>query len=370
MSKTTEPKKTTLSLSALDLQSFEPTLALEKTSGAHGYVTWGGKNNYPKYLYDTYQNCGVLKSIIDGCADFTFGKGIVNETGIDTENQFGDTVSDIVDKIILDRWIFGGFALQVKYSKVTGQVISIAHMDVSKCRLSEDYKTVYVNDRWDKWGSNRYEPFHAFNPDTGREDGVQILFYRGHRTRGVYPTPDYVAALVSAEILIKVNHFHYDELHNNFMASGIVNFNNGVPTETEQKAVESRLVEKFTGVRNNGARNTARLLLSFNTDKDSATTFERLQSDDLDNRYNTLYQTAMSDVFISLRAQPHLFGLPAPTGFAEMNYDEAFDLLNETHISKKQKEIEKVFGRVFPSGGIRIIPLTKRETNEQSETTK
>lgn len=349
-----------MGLSAIDLQSYEPTLALEKTSGAHGYVTWGGKNNYPKYLYDTYLNCGVLKSVIDGCADFTFGKGIINETGIHEENAAGDTITDIVDKIVLDLWIFGGVALQIKYNQF-GEVIELAYIDISKCRISEDYKTVYVNDKWDKWGSNRYDKFHAFNPDTGAEDGVQILFYCGHRTRGTYPVPAYVASLVSAEILIKINQFHYDELNNNFTASGIVNYNNGVPDKDTQAATVSILESKFTGVRNNGERNTARLMVSFNESKESATTFERLQSDDLPDRYNSLYNTSMSDVFISMRAHPQLFGLPAPTGFAEIQYDEAFDMLNDTHISKKQAEIERIFSKIFPGGGIRFIKHTKRD---------
>lgn len=354
-------EKQSIALFDIDLQSYEPTLSTECVVNGHDYVRWGDRNNYPQYLYDTYTNCGVLKSIIDGCADFTFGKGVINNTGIEGENQFGDTIEEVIDKIIIDRWIFGGFAMQVKYNKI-GDIISLAHIDFRKCRINEACDTVFVNNRWDKWGSNRYDKFHAFDRETGAEDGVQIYYYKGYRCRGIYPVPDYAASLVSAETLIKIGHFHYDELNNNFMASGIMNFNNGVPGKTEMEIVERKVNDKFCGVRNKGNRNTARLMVSFNTDKDHATTFDRLATDDLDTRYQTLYSSAMADVFISLRCQPILFGLPSLTGFADQNFDEAFDLLNDTHISKKQSEIKRIFAKIFDNeNAIIFIPFKERD---------
>lgn len=359
-------EKQSIALFDIDLQSYEPTLSTECIVNGHDYVRWGDRNNYPQYLYDTYTNCGILKSIIDGCADFTFGKGIINNTGIEEENQFGDTIEEVIDKIILDQWLFGGFALQVKYNKI-GEVISLAHIDFRKCRINELGDNVFVNNRWDKWGSNRYDKFHAFNLETGAEDGVQIYYYKGYRTRGIYPVPDYAASLVSAEILIKIGHFHYDELQNNFMASGIMNMNSGIPTKTEMEAIERKINDKFCGVRNKGNRNTARFLVSFNRDKDSATTFERLATDDLDTRYNTLYNSAMSDIFISMRCQPILFGLPSLTGFADQNFDEAFDLLNDTKIYKKQAEIKRIICKIFDKKDAIIFKPFKERNVEEND---
>lgn len=357
--------KQTFHLFAPNMQSYEPMLNVEVYQSGKEYVLWGEGNKYPSYLWDTYNACGVLQGLINGCADFTTGKGIINNTGIDGENEFGDTIADVADKMNLDRWVFGGCAAQIKFNKL-GIPIEMAHIDMRKVRVSEDCKFVFIHDQWHKsWGTNRYNKFNAFNLETAAEDGVQIFYYKGIKTRGIYPLPDYGASLVSAEILIKSELFNYDELDNNFMGSGIINFNNGKPTQADRIAVEKGINDKFCGVRSNGSRNTARPLVSFNQDKEHATTYERMQTDDLPDRYQNVYERAYAAMFVPMRAHPILFGMIVPTGFADMQFDEAFDLLNETHIIKKQMELQRVFARIFGRpDAIVCKPFKERNVND------
>lgn len=339
-SKRETPKK--VKLSVIDYDSFIPKTNEDQVYNGKEYVGWGENNAYPQYLWELYNNCSTLQSVINGCADFTIGKGITNNTGIYEENTFGDTVSDIIEKAILDRWIFGGFAIQVKFDEFDGRIISIAHIDYRKCRVSEDLKYVFVHDKWNRWGSNRYEKFHAFDLEKGAENGVQIYYHRGLRTRSTYPIPDYSAAIISCEIQIKAKLFNFNELDNNFASTGIVNFNNGVPEEPEKKEIEAKINKKHAG-----AKNAGRMIVSFNEDKEHAATFERLSTDDLPERYSNLQTESRADIFISLRAHPQLFGMSIPSGFADIEYREAFDLLYNTHIVKKQNEIKGVFCKIF-----------------------
>lgn len=353
-------KKTSLILSVIDYQSYEPVLSEESVVKGSDYVKWGKNNDYPNYIWDTYNNCATLQSVINGSSDYTFGNGIINNTGIDEENIHGDTIEDIVQKIVIDRWIFGGFALQVKYNTL-GNIISIAYLDFRNCRTNEDCTEIYTSKKWNRWTSASENKFKAFNPETGAQDGVQIFYYKGSKTRSVYPLCEYNASLISAEIQIKTQNFHYEELLNNFTGSAIVNFNNGSPTEEIKRDTEERLNEKYSG-----SRNAGRILLSWNESKDKATTIERLQPDNLDTRYKDVEQSSRENIFVSMRANPILFGLPTSTGFADQNFSEAFELFNKTQIAPKQKEIERAFKKIFNKDNvIKFKPFTIKSDEEK-----
>lgn len=354
-----KPQKYALSL--IETKTYTPIDGSEYYSSGTDWVSWGTYNEYPGYIWDNYMQCGTLQSIINGCSDFTYGNGILNNTGIIDENEFGDTIEDIVDKICLDRWIFGGFALQVKYNKL-GEVISLSHIDLRKCRISHDGKFVFVKNKWNS-GNSDFNKYHSFDPETGAADGVQIYFYKGMKTRGIYPVCDYVAALVSCETQSKIQQFNYNELDNNFMCSGIVNFNNGIPTEKVQVEIENKVNKKFSGY-----KNAARMMVSFNEDKDSAVSFERLSTDDFPDRYKSCYETSRADIFISLSAHPQLFGMTVQSGFSDIDYQTAFSLLNNTHIRKKQGEIKRVFKKIFNrEDAIEFKPFNPIRNEESSE---
>lgn len=357
---TEDRKAEKYALSLVEMKSYTPIDGSEYFSRGSEWVSWGSNNEYPSYIWDNYMQCGTLQSIINGCSDFTYGNGVINNTGITDENEFGDTIEDIVDKICLDRWIFGGFAIQVKFNKL-GEVISLSHIDMRKCRISSDGNYVFVKDRW-SFSANDYNKYHSFNPETGAVDGVQIYFYKGMKTRGIYPVCDYVAAMVSCETQSKIQQFNYNELDNNFMCSGIVNFNNGAPSEPVQLEIERKINKKFSGY-----KNAARIMVSFNEDKDSAATFERLSTDDFPDRYTNCYETSRADIFISLSAHPQLFGMTVQSGFSDIDYATAFNLLNNTHIRKKQGEIKRVFKKIFGRDDAIVFKPFNPIINEESQ---
>lgn len=352
-----EIKKEKFFLSLLDRKEYVPTLNVDEYVRGKDFVYWGVDNKYPEFIWDVYNRCGALQSIIDGLTDYTIGEDIINNTGIEEENIYGDTVTDIVCKLILDRYIYGGFAIQVKYN-LLGNIIGLAHIDMRKCRIDEHCKYVYVYDRHNRYRSCDAAKFNAYNPETGAEDGVQIYYYKGMKTRGVYPIPDYNASIPSCEIQMKIKEFHINELDNNFTTTGIINFNNGTPTKDERNEIEQGINRKFAGTKNAG-----RMMISFNEDSDHATTFVRLGTDDFADRYNSLAESSLADIFISMKAHPQLFGMTVSTGFANIEYTEAFNLINKTQISKRQKEIERVFAKIFGrDDAIKFIPF-KIENN-------
>ena len=70
--------------------------------------------------------------------------------------------------------------------------------------------------------------------------GTSIFYFKGHITRGVYPIPKYNGALAAVETSTEISKFHLNNILNNFAASAVISFNNGVPEEDVKKKIEKR----------------------------------------------------------------------------------------------------------------------------------
>lgn len=341
---------TNIAMASMDRLSYEPVLSTEVLKG--DYVQWGEDDTYPYYLWYIYNNCATLQTIINRSSDFTIGNGIINNTYLHEVNDDDDSIEDVVKKIILDRWIFGGFTFQLKFNKL-GIIIGIKYIDIRECRVDENEDYVFVLKR-DGKGKVEKKKYNAYNPKTCAKDGVQIYYYKGIKTRSIYPICDYNASLVSAATQIEIQTFHYEELLNNFSGSMIVNFNNGVPTEKAQQEYVNKFEQKKTG-----SRNAGNVIFSFNDSKDNATTFDRISPDNLDTRYKDVEASSRENLFISLGAMPQLFGLNYNSGFSEIEYNYSFKLYNRTKCFPIQQEIIGVFDKIFnKTNSIEIIPFT------------
>ena len=328
-----------------NLHSYKPNKLVERKTD-NGYINYGTDNKYPDYIYDIYENCATLQSIINGSAEYTIGDGVIFKglpESLNRKNSEGDTLEDIIMKITYDLWIFNGFGLQVQYNTF-GQLVEIIYLDFRNIRTNEEGSRVYYNNNWNGLNTNDYESFPRFDINANKDkEPSQIFYYKGSRTRGTYPTPDYSAALISAETQIEIQKFHYSSIINNFMVNGVLNFNNATNIDSDIKdKIEKEINNKFAG-----AENAAKLLISWNEDKDKAVTFERLVDDNFDKKYEALAESTRDNLFISLRAIPVIFGLSVQTGFNTQEFKDAFALYNKTAIRPKQKILETQLKPLF-----------------------
>lgn len=354
-----EDKKQRIMLSALDAYSYDAVKASEVRTRGADYISWGDNNLYPDYLYSLYSNCATLQSIINGSVDYTYGDGLqlgVLPTSLNPENSQGQTLDDVIHNLIADYWIFGGFAFQV-IKNTFGDVTEIAYIDFKQLRTDFKGDYIFYSDKYGGYGSRKAEKFEKFDPDG--DSSIQIYYFKGNKTRGVYPVPDYSAAIVSAETQIEIQNFHYNTIKNNFAINGVLNMNGGVPLEDDMKIIEDKINKKFSG-----SSNAGRLFISWNADKEQATTFERLSDDTFDQKYTALAESTRDNIFISMRAIPVLFGSIVQTGFNTQEYQEAFKLYNKTAIIPKQKDIERVFAKVLGENSITFKPFNIEVSNE------
>jgi len=324
--------KDKLSFSVFELEKTDMPDAKEVIRSGYDYVSWGKDNRFPQDLYDMYQNSAILQSVINGTADYVFGSGVIS--AFDVVNDKYETLEDVVKRCVFDLLIFGGFAVQLMYKG--GKVESIYWLDFQKCRRSEDEKKVFYSDDWGKYARKALE-YKAWTPDTDK--GTCIFYYKGHKTRGIYPVPMYIGALKSVKISTEISNFHLNNITKGFASNAIISFNNGEPDEDTKARIEKDVKEKFCGTDNAGS-----FLLLFNESKENACEIAKIQDDKFDLKYDALSKSVKEDIFIAFRATPTLFGLPNENnGFSKQEYLESFELYNKTVVVPIQKDFERAF---------------------------
>lgn len=324
--------KDKLSFSVFELEKTAMPDGKETVRSGYDYVSWGKDNRFPNDLYDMYQNSAILQSVINGTADYVFGSGVIS--AFDVVNDKYETLEDVVKRCVFDLLIFGGFAIQLMYKG--GKVEAMYWLDFQKCRKSEDEKKVYYSDDWGKYAKKALE-YNAWTP--GTDKGTCIFYYKGHKTRGIYPVPMYIGALKSVKISTEISNFHLNNITKGFASNAVISFNNGEPDEDTKARIEKDVKEKFCGTDNAGS-----FLLLFNESKDNACEIAKIQDDKFDLKYDALAKSVKEDIFIAFRATPTLFGLPNENnGFSKQEYLESFELYNKTVVVPLQKDVERAF---------------------------
>lgn len=317
----------------------------EKANTNKPYLYYGANNKFPQYLWELYLKSALLQSIINGTADYVMGNGIIYSESNnvqklkDSANKDGDTLDDIVKKIAIDYLIFGGFSIQVIFNKL-GQISELYWLDFQNVRVNKDGNKIYYSDDWVK-KSNDYLTYDIF--DTNKRKGTSVYYFKGHISRGIYPIPRYNGALSAIETSAEISKFHLNSILNNFSGNFIINFNNGQPSTDVQEEIERKVKEKFSG-----ADNAGKFILSFNDSKDNGVTVERIADDNFDKKYESLRTDTYKEIFVSFRAIPQLFGYSLEgTGFNKQEFQEAFLLYNQTTVIPIQKDIIRIFNKIF-----------------------
>lgn len=307
-------------------------------------VEYGTKNIYPYYLKDLVEGVSVLKSIINGIADYACGAEIALDVPILNKqiNSTPETVEDLVRKMVLSLETYGGFALNI-LRNAFGDIAEIYCLDFRCIRSDKKNTKFYYSTEWADKGISRVmaTTYPAFDAND-KTQASSIYYYKGGEY-ATYPTPVWGGSVVSAECLKHINEFNLNSLWNSLSSDYIVNFNNGTPSDEEKEEIVENFNSKHTSFANAG-----RAMMSFNDNYDARTTVEAIPQSNFLDRYNSLYQTSIKDIFTAFRAHPAIFGLPTEnTGFNDSDLREGFKLFNRTVVLPVQKLIKRTFERIF-----------------------
>ena len=322
------------------------------------WVNYGEDNCYPQYLVGLFNRSAKHNAILTAKQKYTYGRGLKIKENLITDqaikaqsflvrpNNF-ETLSDIFNKVVLDKRLYGGYALQIVWSKLSGKVAQVYHMDFAKVRSNVDNTSFYYSDNWEDYRPKVTE-YDAFNPE--KREGVQILYYREYRPNlSTYPLPDYIGAIPYIESDVEVANFHRANLQNNFFFGGILNFNNGIPTDEEQRALVRRINNKHGSTDNAG-----RWIINFSDGSDKAPNVINLQPSELDKQFDILNDTIQQEIFVAHRVTSPIFmGIRVEGQLGGRNeMVDAFKLFEQNEIKPDQNHFEELFNYIIGLNGI------------------
>ena len=290
------------------------------------WIQYGDDNNYFQYLIDRYNGSPTNNALINGVVDFVYGKGLDATDSARKPSEYaamkGLFNKDCVKKLVADYKMMGQCAIQVVYSKDHNTIVEIEHLPIEtlraeKCNDDGEIEAYYYAKDWSDVASRKETPVRipAFGTST---EGLEVLYIKPYRAGFYYYSPvDYQGGLPYAELEEEIANFHINNIQNGLNPSMLINFNNGVPSEEERRAIEMQIANKFSGTNNAG-----KFILAFNDNAESKATLETVQLSDAHNQYQFLSNEAMQKLMVAHRiTSPMLLGIKDSTGLGN-NADE------------------------------------------------
>jgi hypothetical protein len=320
------------------------------------WVEYGisGADDFFTTIIKKYFTSPTQQAAVDGCTQLLYGKGLSSDNEAVKTAIKELTDQDEIKKIVNDYKLFGQLAIQVTFSPDRKSILGFYHMPIDTLRAEkcDDYGNVngyYYSPDWANTKiKSKYIP--AFE-SSEYENDVQVLVVKRY-VPGMfyYGLPDYYSCLQYCAVEGEISNLHVNNITNGFLPSCMINFNGGSPPPEEQYLLEASIANKFAGTSNAG-----RFILSFNENKDEATTIDMLKTENLHDQYRFLSEEARDKIMLAHRITSKLlFGITSATGFSS-NADElktSFGIFSEMVISPMQEEILKAFKKVLELNGI------------------
>jgi len=314
------------------------------------WVYYGEHNLLPQYFIELYDNCAVHKAVVTSKVNQIMGDGVVSlNNPMATVNLVNgkENVSQVMRKCALDYMLFGGFALNVIWSKDRQSIAEIYHIDFSRIRsgkLNEEDEIThyYYSPEWRN--TKKYPPveYPAFNQNT--KDPNQIYYFKNYQpSLTYYPVPDWSAGQRSIETDIESKNFHMNNLRKGMVPSLFISMNNGVPGEEEQKTITRALESQYGGTDNAGMA-----VISFNESAETAPQITQIPRNDNDTYYSTLNDDITRSILSAHRvSSAELFGIATSGKLGGANeITEHSEYFRKMVIMPYQNEMLPVFNKL------------------------
>lgn len=277
------------------------------------WVSYGENNQMPQYLITRYNNCSIHKSVIISKREQICGDGIVSlNNPMATVNLINpkENVEDVFRKCALDLVLFGGYALNVIWSRDRKTIAEIYHIDFSRVRSgkinpeTDEIEKYYYSADWANIKKFPVTEYDTFNQNDG--DPSQIYYYKQYSpSNSYYPHPDYSGGLAAIEIDVNIKEFHANNLKNGMLPSLWIDFVNGIPGEEEQRLMTRALESQFSSVNNAG-----RPIISFSESSELSPKITQIQTSGNDGYYQAIYDDILRTILSAHRVSSgELYGI-------------------------------------------------------------
>lgn len=283
------------------------------------WVKYGANDEYFDYLLERYRGSSTNHALINGIYQMIVGDGL-DTTDAEALKLF--KYDDLL-KWAFDLKGLGYFIMQVILNKAGSKIVQIKHTPVQNWRSGKADENGNINNMWysDDWSQYQNQRFRPKEYPTYKEDSkepLQIYAVKPYRAGSFYyPNVDYQGSLQYAHIEEEISNFHINNLLNGMFPGLLINFNNGDPGLEERGKMEQVINTKW-----GGTSNTAKIVVAFNEDKETAATVETISGQDLDKMFDLLSKEASEKIMIGHRViSPTLFGVRTGAGLGN-NADE------------------------------------------------
>jgi len=335
-------------------QKFEsiqlPTI---KEKRGKDWIDFGSNNLYPQLLIELYNNSAMHHTAIEAIVDGVVGEGfkMFGDEFVNTQNE---TMNEIFEKIARDYELFGGYALNVIWSRDGENIAEIYHLPFNNVRAGIMNDDEVIEEYWysSNWAEHRkYKPvsYRAFSPTENKGEDASQIFYYFNYTVGqyYYPLPSYVGAINDIDTDARISRFHANNLKNGLAPSMMLTFKNGIPTPDEQEEIWKDIERTFAGEENAG-----QFFVNF-SEPGREPTLEAIENAN-DDYYVTLESRITSRILTAHRiTSPLLLGIKDAAGFSN-NADEievAYNHFMGTVIRPDQKKLVNSFNKIINMTG-------------------
>lgn len=357
----------------VNLSSYEPPKFTDYKPNGKDWILNGKNNINYDYVIDCYRNSTTNATILDSYANMIFGKGLTSNGG--NIEAFEKILSKKDQKkVVKDYSIFREACFEVIQGKTGKQIVEANHLPKNKVvpnMVGADGKIKSYWYCYDWNNTSKYPPESIPVHEIGTAEKKSIVVIKEYTVDEFYfARPSYFSALNYAELEKELGIYFINHIQNGLSVGHIINFNDGEPDEEVKDKIEAKVNKKLCGSRRAGT-----VLLSFNSNKDNATTVEALTVSDAHQQYQFLTEEARKQIMVAHKVtSPILFGIKDNTGFGN-NADEmqtAFDELMMNVIPPMQEPLLDAFASILEHNGqkteLEFLPLRpKPEVVEPAE---
>ena len=318
----------------------------------NAWIPFGDDNLFPQHLSELSRCASTHRAILNTKTTFTIGEGFHTLEGnldeyIKDVNAHGESMDDVMRKIIADYWAFGNAYLEVVVGK---GYINLYHQDATTARMSKKKDKILFHPDWAdvRKTESKIKSVDLYPKFRKTEKDIQrsvIHFSDYESTFYYYGLPDYVAALDHIKIASQIGKYNLTRFKNGFMPSAIIELGADMSEEEAQIFIDEAR-EKLTGENNN-----SKILFIAKNGDESASNVQVI-NDTSDGSFMEL-QTITNDNIISAhRWNPALSGIQVAGSLGNnQQILTIYDIVMSTVIREPQqlflrelKKILKLYG--------------------------
>lgn len=318
---------------AISLASHKTAVFEEVKQSGKKYILNGQNNSGYDYVINRYKYSPTNSAILDSYASFTYGRGLTANYDISLAPQMATINSlfkkDTVRKLVKDFVLFHECSFEIILGKTGNEIAEINHLPKNKVVPSEVNEKGEIESYWYSydWSNLRKYPAEeipVFTPDTKIKKTVFVV--KEYSIDSFYfARPSYYSGLNYAELEEQISIYCINHIKNGLSAGHIINVNEGVTDEEAKSEIEKNIIRKWTG-----SENANKLIISFNSNKENATTLESVTVSDAHQQYQFLTEESRKQLMVAHKVvSSSIIGIQSATGFSS-NAEEIETAFNET----------------------------------------